>query len=264
MMKPRPASRGTSVAVMARRVEPADSLDFFPTPPWATRALCEHVIPAAWPWPDIWNCVAWDPACGEGHMAEALKDHFRSALASDIHGYGYGRVSDFLHPQPAYLPEADWVISNPPFNRAAEFVLAGLARARRGVAMLVRTSFAEGQDRYKVLFRDNPPQIDAQFVERVPMHRGRWVVNGKSATAYTWMVWLPRPRGAEWRWPRRMWIPPSKKALTKPDDWLRFGGCQDIPVSHRVMQRIEELKRDVGAATPGQMADVKRHLERLL
>ena len=33
-----------STAVMARRVEAPDSLDFFPTPPWATRALVEHVL----------------------------------------------------------------------------------------------------------------------------------------------------------------------------------------------------------------------------
>jgi hypothetical protein len=32
-----------STSVMARRVEPPDSLDFFPAPPWATRALCEYL-----------------------------------------------------------------------------------------------------------------------------------------------------------------------------------------------------------------------------
>jgi len=35
--------QNTSHAVMAQRVEPHDSLDFFPTPPWATRALCEWI-----------------------------------------------------------------------------------------------------------------------------------------------------------------------------------------------------------------------------
>lgn len=35
--------RGSS-AVMARRIEPPDSLDWFPTPPWATRALLELVL----------------------------------------------------------------------------------------------------------------------------------------------------------------------------------------------------------------------------
>lgn len=259
-------ARLSSTAVMARRVEPANSLDFFPTPPWATRALCAHVLPVAWPWPDAFNCAAWDPACGEGHMAVALSEYFSAALASDIHGYGFGdHVSDFLHPDPAYWPEADWIISNPPFNLAAEFVARAAGRARRGVAMLVRTQFAEGQDRYRKLFRDMPPQIDAVFAERVPMHRGRWVVNGSTATSYCWLVWLTRPRGGEWRWTRRMWIPPCRKKLTKPDDWLRFGGCMDIPKSHRVMQRIEQLRLDMNApAAPGQMGDIKRQLEAMI
>jgi hypothetical protein len=30
---------------MAQRVEPKDSADDFPTPPWATRALLEHAAP---------------------------------------------------------------------------------------------------------------------------------------------------------------------------------------------------------------------------
>ena len=36
--------QNTSHAVMAQRFEAKDSLDDFPTPPWATRALLEHVI----------------------------------------------------------------------------------------------------------------------------------------------------------------------------------------------------------------------------
>ena len=36
--------QNTSHAVMAQRHESLDSLDDFPTPPWATRALLEHVI----------------------------------------------------------------------------------------------------------------------------------------------------------------------------------------------------------------------------
>ena len=35
--------QNTSHAVMAQRIEPHDSLDYSPTPPWATRALCEQV-----------------------------------------------------------------------------------------------------------------------------------------------------------------------------------------------------------------------------
>jgi hypothetical protein len=35
-------------AVMAQRREPPDSLDYFPTPPWATRALFRHVLCFCW------------------------------------------------------------------------------------------------------------------------------------------------------------------------------------------------------------------------
>ena len=37
-------SQNTSHAVMAQRTESPDSLDDFPTPPWATRAFVEHVL----------------------------------------------------------------------------------------------------------------------------------------------------------------------------------------------------------------------------
>lgn len=36
--------QNTSHAVMAQRIEAKDSPDDFPTPPWATRALCEYIL----------------------------------------------------------------------------------------------------------------------------------------------------------------------------------------------------------------------------
>jgi len=56
-------------AVMAARNEPPESADYFPTPPWATRALFRHVLPAI----GVDEIrTAWEPACGEGHMAKVL------------------------------------------------------------------------------------------------------------------------------------------------------------------------------------------------
>jgi hypothetical protein len=57
-------------AIMAARQEPADSLDFFPTPPFATRALIERALPALGIGrTDLLDMAAWESACGEGHMA---------------------------------------------------------------------------------------------------------------------------------------------------------------------------------------------------
>lgn len=246
-----------NVAVMARRREPADSLDFFPTPPWSTRSFCEHVMPKVWPWPDVFAGAACDPACGQGHMALALAEYFGETQAADIFDYGFGCTADFLDPSWSGLDwRPDWIVTNPPFNKAASFITMALARARRGVAVLARTQFVEGQERYRLLFEHRPPQLVAQHVERVPMHRGRWVVRGKSATAYQWLVWLKHPPH-DWRHTRFVWIPKSRVSLTRADDWLRFGGCEDIPAGHPALAPAGEP----GAAA---LADVKSELERLL
>jgi hypothetical protein len=250
-------ARLTSTAVMARRAEPADSLDYFPTPPWGTRALIRHVLPAVIHPEDPrgWRS-AWDPGAGEGHMAIVLAERFAEIYASDIFadGYGFGKQADFLHPDFLWRP-ADWIIGNPPFNLAAEFVLKALELAHVGVAMLVRAQFLEGQERYQQLFRPRPPVIEALFAERLPMHKGRWVVKGKSATAYCWVVWLVNPPHDRAGRTEKIWIPPCRKALTRPDDWLNFRGCSDLPKDHPAMQR---------GAPPTTIADVRRELEALL
>ena len=70
-------------AVMNRRLDPVDSLDFFPTPPWATRALFKHVLLDA-------HGTAWEPAAGAGHMAEVMRECFAQVHASDVFDYGVG------------------------------------------------------------------------------------------------------------------------------------------------------------------------------
>lgn len=229
-------NRLASTAVMARRHEPADSLDYFPTPPWATRALCEHVLPAVDPEP--FAGTALDPACGEGHMALALADYFaiEDIFASDLFDYGFGLVADFLHPD--YEPRPSWIITNPPFKHAEEFILKALKLARTGVAMLCRSQFQEGEGRYQRLFSRTPPAVIAQFCERVPMHQGRWVVNGSTASAYAWFVWTAEPTDCT----RFVWIPKSARLLSHHDDWLRFRGCMDIPKSHAVHAWKERLE----------------------
>jgi hypothetical protein len=149
-----------SHAVSAQRIEPNDSADNFPTPPWATRALFEHVLKGH-VLPDLaalatMSCL--EPACGEGHLAKVLQDYFGEVVASDAYDYGFAPVRDFI--QTPYSPNsADWVITNPPFRLAEKFIHSGLIVGSRGVAVLVRTSFREGIGRYKRLFRDNPPTL---------------------------------------------------------------------------------------------------------
>lgn len=218
--KPLPRS---SRAVMASRVEPPEALDFFPTPPWATRALCEHVLDPKY----LKALRCWEPAAGRGHMAEALAEYFGQVHASDVFDYGCGYgVGSFTGagPDVAACPfTPHFVITNPPFNAAQDFVhraLDVIAPAGGGVAMLVRTAWLESRGRYDELFAVRPPRQVALFVERVPMVKGRWDPDASTATSYAWVLW---GAGSGQRETRLTWIPPGcREALTKPDDRRRF------------------------------------------
>jgi hypothetical protein len=73
---------------MAQRHESKDSLDGFPTPSWATRALLEHVIGGSKL--SKLNCLK--PACIKGYMSRVLEEYFSSVQSSDVWNYSYGKV----------------------------------------------------------------------------------------------------------------------------------------------------------------------------
>ena len=147
-------TQNTSSAVMQQRREAHDSLDDFPTPPWATRALSEWLSPV--------GHDAREPAANRGHMVRPLREYFDQVEAADVHDYGAGfPVQDYLF---GPLPDAtDWTITNPPFRLAEQFIERALAASRRGVAMLVRSAFLEGVGRHTRLFSRTPPSHVLQF-----------------------------------------------------------------------------------------------------
>ncbi len=213
-------TQNTSHAVMQQRHEAHDSLEDFPTPPWAVRALLSRVIepkmrelrqrPLG-----MLNC--WEPACNRGFMTRALDEHFEWVWASDIHDYGWsgqqfredflfsGTVGDQIKP--------DWIITNPPFRLASQFIAKALSLTPN-VAMIVRTSFLEGAERYASLFSKTPPDIVAQFCERVPMVKGRHDPSASTATSYAWLVWMDGlDNGTAFQW-----IAPCRRNFQREDD----------------------------------------------
>lgn len=212
-------------AIMNSRIEPPDSLDYFPTPPWATRALCEIVLGAD----VIAGSCAWDPACGEGHMVETLAEYFQQTAASDIHDYGRGyAVQDYLTASPRIAPRA-WTITNPPFNQSVEFALQALNYWDQGVAMFVRTaSWLETEGRYNELFARQPPTFFYQFVERVSLVKGRYDPAARTATGYGWAIWMPGHADRAQEDCRLRWIPPCKDHLFRPEDAIRW--CPPAPL----------------------------------
>jgi hypothetical protein len=203
-----------SHAVVAQRHEKQESLDDFPTPPWATRALIEHVIGKE----RVVDCNVWEPAVNRGFMSRPLQEYFKVVAESDIYDYGQRAICDFL--------DADntdglfnWIITNPPFNKAQQFVEKSQRIATDGVAMLVRTSFLEGVMRYQTMYLKNPPDIVAQFSERVPMVKGRIDKKASTATSYAWLVWYIDPHPDVDKQTILRWIPPCRKQLEREGDY---------------------------------------------
>ena len=205
------AGQNISTAVMQRRVEAHDSLDDFPTPPWATRALLEQLNEPR-------NLTVREPTANRGHMVKPLREHFENVIGSDIHDYGAGfKVDDYLFgPLPI---DVDWTIFNPPFRLAEKFIERALETSRRGVAVIVRSAFLEGVGRHKNLFSVTRPTAIYQFTERVVMHKGTLSATGSTATAYCWIVWK-HPRAVKRSDVTHFhWIAPCRKRLEKAEDY---------------------------------------------
>src|SRR5262245_39762590 len=228
--------QNTSHAVMAQRFEAKDSLDDFPTPPWATRALLEHVILDK----NFPRHSVWEPACGEGHMAKVLTEYFGRLDASDIFPYGYGEIMDFLAPQA--VRDTDWIITNPPFRLAERFALKALSLANTGVALLVRTVFIESVGRHERLFSRFKPAFVAQFTERVAMVKGRLNPKASTATSYAWVVWLNCPTSQT----HLVLIPPCQKSLERATDYLPQSPETTFPACASLRYSSQEFLARVG------------------
>ena len=206
-------NQNVSTAVMQRRVPGTDHLDFYPTPPWATRALCEKI--ELWTGGPLVFETAWDCACGEHDMVRPLREFFAHVDATDVAPHKGGHtVVDFLWPTDQ---RADWIITNPPFALAEQFAVTAYERARRGVALLVRIAFLEGVGRHERLYQHQPPTDILQFTERVVMHHGRLSKDGSTATAYCWVVW--RKHDVTEAGTRFHWIAPCRKRLERDEDY---------------------------------------------
>ena len=121
--------------------------DFYATPPEAVKMLLRL---------EKFNQNVWEPACGQGHIANVLSENGYFVKSTDLidRGYGAGNV-DFLKQAESYHGD---IITNPPYKYAKEFVEKALELVSAGakVAMFLKLQFLEGKARRK-LFENYPP-----------------------------------------------------------------------------------------------------------
>jgi hypothetical protein len=178
-----------------RRFADLDGPDFYPTPDWATQALVDH---------EDFQGDIWEPACGDGAMADVLRRTGSEVYASDLYDRGYGEAGvDFL----SSGRRAANVITNPPYNAAEGFVHKCLEVADRKFALLLRLAFLEGAHRQRTIFGPSPPARVWVFSERITFYPKGAVRKGSGTTAYAWFVWDKDSQSScELRW-----FPPGLK-----------------------------------------------------
>lgn len=160
-------------------------LDFYPTPPSATKALLSK---------ETFIGNIWEPACGKGDISQVLIENGYVVKSSDINDYGYGETGkDFLNTSGMFSDSydmADNIITNPPFNLALEFVHQSKKYSHKKIAMFLKTAFLEGAKRYE-MFQDTEFALKTvyQFSKRVNfgIHAGTHKNGGM--IPFAWFVW---------------------------------------------------------------------------
>ncbi len=159
--------------------------DLYETPDWVTEALLPFIPHGA---------SIWEPACASGKICKILKENKHKVYATDlVTNYGVTGV-DFLGNDTMYLPPVDGIITNPPFNKAAEAFIRRslkLMKPQLGyVAMLLPVDFDSGKTR-RDMFEDCP----AWATKLILTSRITWFdpppgAKGKSPSQnHAWFIW---------------------------------------------------------------------------
>lgn len=140
---------------------------------------------------EILNRKVWEPACGEGNLAQVLRDRGFLVLATDKIDRGYGEVYDFLEQTERMRWDGD-VITNPPYkgNQDIDFVRKSLDMVSKGkwVIMLFKVQFLASKKRF-FLFQELPPKYIYVHSSRIKIWKNNDDDGGSNALDYAWFVW---------------------------------------------------------------------------
>jgi hypothetical protein len=157
--------------------------DYYATEPKAIDLLCQV---------EDFSGLVWEPACGGGHMSEALKKNGYAVYSTDLINRGYGEAGiDFL------MSFDEWerdIITNPPYKYATEFVYHALEIVPKGskVAMFLKLQFLEGKKRKELFIKHPPKTIYVSSSRLLCAKNGKFqdmIDGGGSAVAYAWYIW---------------------------------------------------------------------------
>lgn len=174
-----------------RRTSYAETLDFVPTPPWATRAFI-----------DVWRepldgLTVMEPCVGRGDLARVLEDSGARMVAQDIKDYGYPGtvVADYTAPFGRTDLGVDWTITNPPFALAEQFFDRAYRDSRRGVVFHIRTGWLNGVGRWDRIFSRGLLTGIVMHAKNVSATQGATIRSGSNQFNHSWLVFDKRNVG---------------------------------------------------------------------
>ena len=147
--------------------------DFYPTPAEVTTALLDYLLLPL-------ETTIWEPACGKMHMVKVMVDRGYDVDASDIL-----TGKDFLKSDLA----ADWIITNPPFYLAEQFIRHAHSLEPSGFALLLKSQYWHSSNRLK-LFNEIPPRAVLPLTWRPDFLFGK--KSGSPTMEVLWTVWTRR------------------------------------------------------------------------
>lgn len=183
-----------------------DALDYYATPTEEVVNILETIKL------DLNDNVILEPCVGGGHMIKGIQQYLvnnnmiAAICASDIKNRGFQDESlnflqyglDFLSDEYEIITDIDYIIMNPPYATIEPFVMKALGMANKGVLMLGRLQFLEGEKRFENILKDFPPSDVYIYVDRIRCYKnGDPNENTAAAQAYAWFYW--NLEGADWR-----------------------------------------------------------------
>ena len=154
------------------------------------------------------NSTVCEPACGGGAITRVLKEHWEDDKVT-----AYDQETNFLWETGEY----DYIITNPPFSIAFEFIQRAKLVAKSKFAFLLPLSYLHGKKRFDEIYSDRTYGLEKVYVfTRYPMLGESLREDGKYNTGmmvYAWYVWTNGYSGL----PTVDWLDNNKDVLSKKD-----------------------------------------------
>jgi len=175
------------------RHAPKEDGDFWPTPPWATRALVVHLWEHGYAFK---GATLLEPMAGAGHMAKTFEEYGAMVSAYDNRRWRGDKFTgnyktgqrDFLT-QPPLPGKWAYVITNPAYADARATARRMFDMATHGMAVLVRVQFLETRDATRLFEVIGEPTQILFFQDRISFKKNVVVRNAPRYFFHIWAFW---------------------------------------------------------------------------